>query len=75
MLELAEAVVAWLGKGASSRMQSESVSIHLVSPVVRGWRVRGRVSMRVSWLGCWRRKARRECRNGRMTCGCEAVEG
>ena len=34
--EVAEAVVAWLGKGESSRTESERVSIQRVKPVVRG---------------------------------------
>lgn len=72
---MADAVVAWDGNGESSRTQSERVSIQRVRPVVRGWSVRGKVMRMESWDGYLRRSALRECRNERMRCGCEAVEG
>lgn len=73
--DVADAVVAWEAKGESSSTQSERVSIQRVRPVARGWRVRGKVMRMESWDGYLRRRALREWRNGRMRCGCDAVDG
>lgn len=54
---------AFRGKGASSRTPSLRSSIHLVRPVDRGWRVKGRVISAVSCVGYLRRSALRACRN------------
>lgn len=62
-------------KGASSITPSLRSSIQRVKPVLRAWRVRGRVIIAVRFEEYLRRRARRAWRNWRRRCGLEACGG
>lgn len=61
------------GNGVSSRTPSLSVSIHRVSPEVRGYRESGNVIMAVSLVEWLRRRARRPWRNCKTCSGTDAA--